>query len=223
MEAMRTLEELVDTDDPAWPLVEQWIAEAGNPVEVLPPKDPDRAEALLATQVTTHATLGAVVYETGGLLIDSGWLRILGSGHPRLPRSLPGWNAGRTTFEPGTPPGFLLVADDVLGGFFAINGGALGLTVGNVFYFAPDALEWEDLDRGYSQFVHWCLSGDIAFFYETWRWPGWESEVAALAGDQALSIYPPLWTQGPRMAERRRGPVPIAELYRLHFGDEPAQ
>ena len=36
--------------------------------------------------------MGAVIFETGGILIDEGWLRILGSGHPRLPRSLPDWN-----------------------------------------------------------------------------------------------------------------------------------
>ena len=134
---MRPLSELINTDDPAWPEVQEWIAGATNAVEVLPVTEADRDAALLAIQVTTRSPMGAIVYETGGLLIDHGWLRILGSGHSRLPRSLASWNEGRTMFGDERPPGYLLVADDVLGGFFAINGGSLGPEQGSVFYFAP--------------------------------------------------------------------------------------
>jgi hypothetical protein len=81
----RELRELVNQDEPAWPLVQKWISEATNPVEVLP-TGPVRSEALLATQVTTRSPMGAIIYETGGLLVDHGWVRVLGSGHPRLPR-----------------------------------------------------------------------------------------------------------------------------------------
>jgi len=113
-------------------------------------------------------------------------------------------------------PPFLLIGDDVVGGFFAINGGALGLTPGNVFYFAPDSLEWEDLGRGYSEFIQWCFSGDLGSFYEGTRWPGWEKEAATLPGDRAYSIYPPLWAQGPPVGERSRRDVPLAELYDMY-------
>jgi hypothetical protein len=41
--------------------------------------------------------MGAIVYHTGGLLIDHGWLRILGGGgHPRTQRSLMSWNRPHT-------------------------------------------------------------------------------------------------------------------------------
>jgi hypothetical protein len=70
---MRTLAELTATPDPAWPLVQGWLAEATNSVEALPPPDPRRRDAaLLAVQVTLRSPLGAVVYETGGLLVDDG-------------------------------------------------------------------------------------------------------------------------------------------------------
>ena len=39
---------------------------------------------------------------------------------------------------------YLLVADDVLGGFFAINGGAFRGKAYNVFYCALDSGELED-------------------------------------------------------------------------------
>jgi len=125
---VKTLQELINRDDPAWPLVRQWVAEATNPVEVLPPPDDAiREGALVVAQVTTRSPMGAIVYESGGILVDHGWLRILGSGHPRLPRSLANWNFERSFAVSGERPSFLLVADDVVGGFFAIDAGGLGL------------------------------------------------------------------------------------------------
>ena len=218
---MRSLDDLLNTIEPAWSFVSEWIAAATNPIEVLPPKTPDRAEALLATQVTTRSPLGAVIYETGGLLVDFGWLRVLGPGHPRLARTLPGWNQGKSLDGSGQSPPFLLIADDVLGGFFALNGGALGPVRGNVHYFAPDSLAWEDFEGGYSDFLRWCCSGDLAEYYGEYRWPGWEQEVAALTGDRAFFIFPPLWTRGPHVSARYRGTVPVDELYGLHVGPTP--
>ncbi|MGH9768748.1 MAG: DUF2625 domain-containing protein [Blastocatellia bacterium] len=216
---MRTLDQLLETDDPAWPLAQQWIRVATNQIEVLPASDARRSDALVATQVTTRSPLGAIIYETGGILVDNGWIRILGSGHPRLPRSLPDWNLGRTTAKIGEYPTFILVADDVLGGFFAINGGALGEDRGNVCYFAPDTLEWESLEKGYTEFIVFCLNGDLQRYYEGYRWNAWETEVSALAGDKAFSIYPPLWAKGPDISERGRRPVPLTELYSLYVGE----
>ena len=214
---MRPINELINTDDPAWPEVQEWIAQATNTVEVLPVDKTLREPALLAIQVTTRSPMGAIVYETGGILIDHGWLRILGSGHSRLPRSLASWNEGRTMFGDGHAPGYLLVADDVLGGFFAINGGSLGEELGSAFFFAPDTLEWECLDLSYSEFLIWCLQGDISGFYESLRWPGWEQEIRGLSGDQGISVYPFLSAKGPPVAERHRGVVPISELFSLHI------
>jgi Protein of unknown function DUF2625 len=205
------------SDDPAWPLVKQWIEAASNPVEVLDARDPDRSRSLEALQVTTRSPMGAVVYETGGLLIDEGWLRILGSGHPRLPRTLPDWNKGRNWSAADAPPAILLVADDVIGGSFAVNGGALPGPLGHVHYFAPDRLEWESLNRGYSDFLLWTLSGDLQTFYEGHRWPDWSAEVRELPGDRVFCIYPFLWAQGPPIAERRRRVVPMDEMLNLQF------
>jgi hypothetical protein len=220
----RSLNELLNRDEPAWPMIQEWISEATRPVEVLPAADPDRSDALIGAQVTTRSPMGAIIYETGGLLIDHGWLRVLGSAHPRLPRSLPHWNRGRSIVaESDNPAPFLLVADDVLGGFFAINGGTLGPSPGEVYYFAPDSLRWESLGGGYTAFLQWCLSGDVAGFYGTYRWPGWEAEVSVLTGDQGLLVIPPLWTKGPPIQERYRGPVPLAELYELHTVELPRQ
>lgn len=215
---MRTLAELTSTPEPAWPLVQGWLAAATNPVVVLPPDVEKRDAVLLAVQVTLRSSLGAIVHETGGLLVDDGWIRVLGSGHERLPRPLAEWNRGRSTRSFDAPPPFLLVADDVLGGFFALDGGGLGSGIGDVHYFAPDTLEWESLGFGYTDFLGWLADGDLEKFYETFRWPGWRHETRALAGSQAYSFYPFLSTGPMPVEERSRREVPIDELYRLHVG-----
>src|SRR5580704_12358683 len=115
---MRSLSELVNTTDPGIEKVREWAQSAVNECVLLPPSA-QREQVLLETQVTTRSTMGAIAYETGGILIDGGWLRFLGSGHPRITRTLPGWNKARSI-------GYYLVADDAVGGFFAINGGAFG-------------------------------------------------------------------------------------------------
>lgn len=206
---MRPLDELINDEEPAWPMVEEWIRTAAVELEVLPTDRSQGEAALLATQVTTRSPMGAIVYQSAGLLVDCAWLRILGAGgHPRLGRSLPGWNEGRSS-------GFYLVADDVVGGFFAINGGALGDDQGKIYYYAPDALRWEPCDLGYSDFVVWTMSGSLEEFYESMRWEGWRDEVCLLTGDQTMGIFPFLSVQGPPIAERHRAAVPIDETYRL--------
>lgn len=211
----RSLQTLIDTDDPAWPDVKKWIAGASNRVEVLP-VDSNRAKSeLYAVQVTLRSPMGAVVYHTGGILVDGGWLRILGSGSEKLPRGMAKWNDGKTFDAENPVPGYLLVADDVLGGLFAINGGALSEEhIGDVFYFAPETLEWESLDIGYTGFLDFCFNGDVALFYEGFRWPGWEKDVAALKGDEAIHCYPHLFSQeGQDITKVSRSVVPIQELW----------
>jgi uncharacterized protein DUF2625 len=206
---MRPLEELIVVDDPAMPLVHEWASSAVRPVEILPASR-DRDSALLQTQVTTRSPMGAIVYETGGILVEGGWVRILGSGHPRLTRTLPRWNDQRSD-------GFYLVADDAVGGFFVINGGALGSDVKNLYYFAPDALDWEPMNIGYSDFIQWLFTGPLDDYYQWIRWQGWESDVSALQGDQCFAFYPFLFTSEGKGGVGQRDIVPVEESWGLQM------
>jgi Protein of unknown function DUF2625 len=208
---MRALSELIDRKEPAWPLVQQWIGEASVPVEVLPADSAAGDAALYATQVTTRSPMGAIAHNAAGIFIDNGWLRVLGAGkHPRFQRSLPEWNEGRSDR-------FYLVADDVVGGFFAVNSGLLGEDRGNLYFYAPDSLRWEPCAFGYSQFLVWAMSEKLHEFYESLRWDDWVSEVKELSGDQVIGIYPFLWARGAPIKERHRGLVPVAEQWALQL------
>jgi hypothetical protein len=212
--SQRSLEQLTAVEDPAWPLIQGWLADARQAVEVLPAERPQAEATLLALQVTTRSPVGALALETGGILVDHGWLRLLGSGHARLPDTLLTWN-GLAAPAMGSPlAGGFVVAVDVLGGVFALNGGGLGSDSG-MYYFAPDSLDWEALECPHLAVVEWALTGDLDRFYASVRWPGWEREVAALAPTDGISVYPFLWAAGEPVAARSRQAVPLAELWTL--------
>lgn len=215
---MKPIKELINTTDPAWPIVQDWIKNAKNKVAVLPADTAQAKDALRKLQVTTRSPMGALVYETGGLLIDDGWIRILGSGSAKLKRSLPGWNKGKSFKDYGEPPAFLLIADDALGGFFLLNGGALGKDAGKIYYFSPDNLEYEPLGIGYTDFLHFCFNSDLEKFYQGNRWTGWRNDVSGLEGDSVFNFYPFLWTkEGKDINKSSRKVIPVEEQYQLNL------
>jgi len=211
---MRTLSELVDKEEPGWDLVKEWFKNAKNHYEILPRDDKRAEKELIKAQVTTRSPMGAVIYETGGILIDHGWIRVLGSGHPKLNRGLIEWNKGKS-FKDDELPQYLLVADDVIGGYFAINAGAFGCDMGHIYYLAQDSLEWENMECGYSDFLSWVFNGDIQLFYKTFKWNTWKEDVTQINGNQVFSFFPFLWTKCDNIEERSRKPVPIEESFAL--------
>ena len=212
----RSLKELT-ADKSGWDAIKASIKTAKNDIVVLAADRNQASDALLKTQVTTHSTMGAVIYFTGGILVDNGWIRILGSGSDKLTRSLPAWNKGKTFKDYGDTPGFLLIADDAIGGFFAINGGQLGKDAGNVYYLAPETLKWESLNRAYSDFLEFCFNGNLDEFYKPFRWKGWHKDIGVLNGDQVFSFYPFLWSkEGKNIAKLSRKIVPIQEQYNFN-------
>lgn len=187
------------------------------PVSVLPTTPEPAQDTLVAAQVTLRSPLGAVLYHTAGALIDHGWLRLYGSGgHARMAQ-------GFREANPTPGAGFAVVAADVLGGQFALNGGALGADRGRLYYFSPDRLAWEGLEIGYSDFLEWATcAGSLQAFYGEVRWPTWEQDCAQLAGDQGILVYPFLWAEGPPISERTRRVVRVQELLSLQ-GDMAGQ
>jgi len=210
---MRLLNELINKDESGWDLVQEWVTAAENKVEILSADPVQAADALYNIQVTTKSPMGAMVYNSGGMLVDGGWIRILGSGNSKLNRSLPGWNKSKNL---GDVLRFLLIADDVVGGFFILNGGGLGSDIGKVYYLAPNTLQYEPLDLSYSEFLHFCFNGDLDSFYDGLRWKNWKSDLEQLPGDSVYSFYPYLWSQeGKDINILSRTIVPVEEQYDL--------
>ncbi|MGK5683794.1 DUF2625 family protein [Actinoplanes sp. URMC 104] len=191
----------------AWSEISALVAAAPYPVQVLPVDAERAARCLAALQITTRSWLGAVVAGSGGLVVDHGWLRVLGGGHDGLPdvATATGVGAGR-----------LIVAFDVMGGQFAWLPAEPGARP-TVHYFGPEDLAWQDLELGYGDWLEAMLAGAVTGFFEGLRWPGWEGEVAGVALDQGISTLPPPWTrEGKDLSKVSRRPIPLAELVSVH-------
>lgn len=161
------------------------MAAAPYPVQVLP-ADPERATSRSAALgVTTRSWLGAVVANAGGLLVDHGWVRVLGCGYGRLPD---------VVTQADAEAGVLTVGYDVIGGQFVWLQAEPGAKP-TVHYFGPDDLGWLDLEQGYAEWLNAILTGSLTRFYDTLRWPGWETEAETLGLDEGFSVWPPPFTK----------------------------
>jgi hypothetical protein len=162
-----------------------------------------RAACLAALGFTTKSWLGALVSNAGGVLVDHGWVRVLASGHDRLPDIV-------TQFD--TEARVLTVGYDVMGGQFAWLQTEPDARP-TMHYFSPDELRWVDLEQGYAEWLHMMLDGSATRFYDTLRWPGWQTDVAALALDQGFNVWPPPFTmEGKDLSTVSRRVTPLAEL-----------
>ena len=216
---MRPVSELINKAEPGWPVVKQWIDSAKNKIEVIPVDTVKSKDALYKTQVTTRSIMGAIVYSTGGILVDNGWIRILGSGSAKMQRTLPDWNKGKAFNEFGERPIFFLVADDAAGGYFAINYGSFGKDLGKIYYLSPDDLKWEPLDMNYEDFIWFCFTGDLEKFYSGIRWKSWQKDLITLKADEVFHILPPLWSkEGKDVEQSMKKPMPAEEYFNYTFG-----
>ncbi|MDN3029586.1 DUF2625 domain-containing protein [Streptomyces sp. S.PB5] len=220
---MRDLSQLIDVEEPAWPELRETLEKSPVVVDLLPPDGDLGRASILQLQVTAGSYLGAVALQCGGLLVDDGWVRVFGSPVGGATHGLPGLarvNQFPAAFDSvWRPETGLVIAHDVLGGVFALNGAAPGSAgrpgaPGEVVYFAPDSLRWEALGVGHSTWLVWLVSGALDEFYADLRWTGWKEEVRALNTNQGLSLFPPLWSAEARqdISATSRRAVPMDEL-----------
>ncbi|GGT10735.1 hypothetical protein GCM10010156_78320 [Planobispora rosea] len=156
--------ELVTVDDPAWPALLEEVTVSDVSTRTLPSEGTEQGRTCLhRLQVSARSWLGAMALHSDGLLVDHGWVRVLGG-----PSAVPGMsdllraNTLTETASAHTAPSRLIVAYDVLGGVFAIKGGGVAASSlpgdpGHVIYFAPDCLEWECWEPGHGSWLRWLL------------------------------------------------------------------
>jgi hypothetical protein len=211
--------------------ISKWIASARNKVEVLP-KDNVNASVTGSdgpvflnhtSAITSDAdsALRELMSGYGGILINHGWLRILASGCKRLNRSLPEWNKGKSFTNDGDNLSYLLIADDAVGGFFALNmGGIDNENINRVFYYGPNGLNWQSTGLDYRRFMSLCFTGNISDFYSDFFWKGWQDEVSKLGCDEAVSCYPLLWTNTGKEMKCNRKVVSTQKIWdQYHHND----
>ncbi|NQX44010.1 DUF2625 family protein [Paenibacillus tritici] len=204
--------ELVDVENHAWEEIRELLSQ-GRRVYRLEAARPEAAgQTLVRLQVSTKSYLGAIAYETGGIVFEHGWITLLGAGADGIYGSLTSWNGLSAEEDIPSMPGMLIVAYDAAGGFFGLDTGRFGQS-GHIYYYAPDALKWEATGLTYSGFIGWLAEGDLDLFYQTFRWEGWEERVKELEPGQVMGYYPPLWTEEGSGSQSSKAPVSILEAW----------
>jgi hypothetical protein len=150
-------------------------------------------------QIKEESLFGMIVYKTGGIIVEN-WLRFYVSGELNF-------------YERNDlfPYSNIIIAEDILGGLFAI------LDDNNISYFAPDCLEWEDMDISFSEFLYWAFHGDTDTYYKDYRWDTWKSDTKRISNDNGISFYPFLWSEADLLESRYRSEVPMSEIIKLEF------
>ena len=211
---------MVSVEYPAWPELSALLRSATNDTQVLPGDSFNGRQVLYRLQMTARSMVGAIVLHCGAILVDHGWVKVLGSGLPGLPNvaTASGFPVAPHDTAPDIPG--LLVAVDVVGGQYAIDGGDLIGSPGEICYWGQDKLGWRGIGAGHSAFLSWLAKGDLDSFYRYFRWPGWQEETARLDPGQGFGFFPFPWSEGFAPDSAYRRVVALAELF--HLGDSMA-
>ncbi len=174
----------------------------------------DGVKVLDILKITSESILGSIVLNTSEIVIDN-WIRILGHGS-NINRSILSYNLIQEDGIAKQIDKMLIVGDDVVGGIFALNAGKFSERIGEVWYFAPDTLEWETLEMKYSEFITWIIKGNIDEFYTTMRWSEWKDQCKNIKFNDAVLIYPFLWSNEIELDKADKKIVSAEELLRIN-------
>ena len=105
-----------------------------------------------------------------------------------------------------------LIAYDILGGLFAINIEKLN----SIEYFAPDTLEWEDLEIDYKEFLYWVTTNQLGTFYQELIVPDLLTLDLSLEKNEVVLTYPFIWSMEYTPSGSVRKIVPFKELLEMN-------
>ena len=105
-----------------------------------------------------------------------------------------------------------LIAYDILGGLFAINIEKLNA----IDYFAPDTLEWEDLEIDYKDFLYWVTTNQLDTFYQELIVPDLFTLDLSLQSNEVILTYPFIWSMEYTPSDAVRKIIPFKELLEMN-------
>ena len=144
----------------------------------------------------------SVMENCGGIIIDN-WIRLYGCGQLNVIEKNKKYNKENTVD--------IILGEDIIGGLFALKDGF-------VYYFAPDALKWENLNIYYVNYIDWLINSNegVNKFYELYRWDTWKDDVSNISLDDGISFYPPLFTKY-NINERSKKVIPMDEIIGINM------
>ena len=136
----------------------------------------------------------------------NGYLKILGNDSEN------GFSYCNELFSKCYNSNHCLIAYDILGGLFAINIEKLN----SIEYFAPDTLEWEDLEIDYKDFLYWVTTNQLDIFYQELIVPDLFTLDLSLEKNEVVLTYPFIWSMEYTPSDAVRKIVPFKELLEMN-------
>ena len=174
----------------------------------------NKRDNILGTMgINENSTLGQIIINTSGITVDN-IIRVYANGNDLDSHNIYSYNL---ELEKILGNQKLIIADDIFGGLFAINNGAFQDGYGNIRYFAPDTLEWDNLDINYSEFIAWISSSNLNEFYSAFKWSDFYQDIKEVKFNQGILIYPFLWSNECNIETADKKIVPFSELTTLNL------
>ena len=136
----------------------------------------------------------------------NGYLKILGNDSEN------GFSYCNELFSKCYNSNHCLIAYDILGGLFAISIEKLN----SIEYFAPDTLEWEDLEIDYKDFLYWVTTNQLDTFYQELIVPDLFTLDLSLEKNEVVLTYPFIWSMEYTPSGAVRKIVPFKELLEMN-------
>lgn len=197
----------------AWSDVQNVIDNSNRDIKVLAGDTELGKKECQSMNIPEQSLLGSVVCNTQGILVDN-WIRILGQ-QGRGIKGIGHYNSLGSTDE--FFAGLFVVALDIVGGIFAIDISRFEPGKNDMYYFAPDTLEWECMDVPYSTFLSWVFAGKVDEFYDSMRWSSWKEDCGKAAFDEGILLYPFLWAAECDVETARKKNVPLEEMISMQI------
>lgn len=191
-----------------WEAINKLISQSMNNIQL---ELLDSAESVVTELgIDESSILGHIVKKFSNITVNN-YLRLLCGNSKK--ENIITVNARIKKIYPGNK---LIVATDIWGGLFAINNGDFDEQFRDIWYFAPDELQWIDLDINYSQFISWICGNTLDDFYKHMRWRGMDYFIKGVSDNQAVLIYPFLWSNECNIEEANKKVVDLYELIEIN-------
>ena len=201
-------------DNNLWQEINNMFISSNRKIDLYSDESKDGIKSIDILKITSKSALGSRILNTSGIVIEN-WIRILGH-NSNINRGIIDYNVIGENGVATKITKMLIVADDVVGGIFALNAGKFSEGIGEVWYFAPDTLEWESLEMQYSEFIAWTIQGNIDEFYSTMRWSTWKEDCKNIEFNDSILIYPFLWSNEIQLEKADKKIVPSEELLKIN-------
>lgn len=158
--------------------------------------------------IDENSVLGQVIINTGGIFIEN-YIRLFGSGDEENSYNIYKYNLELKKYFDYN---MIIIGNDIFGGLFSLN-----REKNNILYFAPDTLEWEDLDITYKEFIKFVTSERIDEFYKSYKWSTFQEDIKKVKFNEGILIYPFLWSNECNIEKAKKDIVPFSELLQINM------